>query len=334
MNAWGAAGGVGPGSDRDGGALMSRRAVVRTLGASGALATLAACARDTPRAGSPAAAPGSASSTRTPAPSGSTRATAPVTPSATGVGPPTAPPSAGAALGRGEIVAKYGRQPPTYWGLSAPGVIVRGTSQAVAAGRVALTFDACGGGSGSGYDAELIALLRRREVPATLFLNHRWITARPRLSRELAADPLFEVASHGIRHLALSVDGRRAYGLRGTRDVGEVYDELVGNNATLEELTGAPVSWFRPGTAYCDDVAAQIARDLGTPVVNFSINGDGGATFRADQVATEVRRAGPGDIIIAHMNQPSGGTAEGFATALPRMLDDGTTFARLGEVLP
>ncbi|GAA4405946.1 hypothetical protein GCM10023168_20160 [Fodinibacter luteus] len=197
-----------------------------------------------------------------------------------------------------------------------------------------LTLDACGGPRGTGYDTDLIELLRRHEVAATLFLNHRWVTERPGPARELAADPLFEVTSHGVRHLPLSVDGRRAYGIRGTRDVGQAYDELTGNNETLEELTGAPVRWFRPGTAYCDDVAARMARELGTPVVGFSVNGDGGATLGPAQVAAEVRRARPGDIVIAHLNQPSGGTAEGFAKALPRMLDEGTTFARLGDVLP
>src|SRR5258708_792652 len=94
-----------------------------------------------------------------------------------------------------------------------------------AAGRViALTFDACGGPGGSGYDQALIDFLRRRQVPATLFLNSRWIDANPAAFHLLAAEPLFEIGNHGTRHRPLSVTGRSAYGIPGTRSAGEAYD--------------------------------------------------------------------------------------------------------------
>jgi hypothetical protein len=38
--------------------------------------------------------------------------------------------------------------------------------------------------------------------------------------------------------------------------------------------------------------------------------------------------------VISHFNQPAGGTAEGYARALPGLLDRGVTFARLGDTLP
>jgi peptidoglycan/xylan/chitin deacetylase (PgdA/CDA1 family) len=61
----------------------------------------------------------------------------------------------------------------------------------------------------------LISRARRilhERVPATLFINARWIKANPRNFRQLAADPLFEIGNHGIEHRALSVIGRSAYG--------------------------------------------------------------------------------------------------------------------------
>ena len=114
---------------------------------------------------------------------------------------------------------------------------------APASGRViALTFDACGGPGGSGYDQALIDFLRRHEVPATLFLNSRWIDANPAAFRLLAAEPLFEIANHGTRHRPLSVTGRSAYGIPGTRNAGEVYDEVAGNQAKLTRLLGCPAA--------------------------------------------------------------------------------------------
>lgn len=67
--------------------------------------------------------------------------------------------------------------------------------------------------------------------------------------------------------------------------------------------------------------------------VNFTVNGDGGATFSAATVAAEVGRVVPGDIVISHFNRPAAGTASGYSRALPQLLDRGVTFTRLGDVL-
>jgi len=232
------------------------------------------------------------------------------------------------AVTRAEVVARYGNLSPDYWGFGAPGVL----RQAPAAGRViALTFDACGGPGGSGYDQALIDFLRQREVPATLFLNSRWIDENPAAFRLLAAEPLFELANHGTRHLPLSVTGRSAYGIPGTRSAGEVYDEVAGNHVKLTRLLGKAPRFFRSGTAYYDDVAARIVNDMGERPVTFDVNGDGGATFTPAQVNTTVTAAEPGSLVIGHMNHPEGGTAQGIAAAVPALLARGYRFVRLSD---
>ncbi|MFE2101451.1 polysaccharide deacetylase family protein [Streptomyces sp. NPDC059468] len=258
------------------------------------------------------------------------------TPSATAPGAPaTVAPSATAPatapeVTRAEIVARYGHSAPHTWGFDAPGVThaLPATKRAIA-----LTFDACGGPGGSGYDRALIDFLRRREIPATLFINSRWIDVNPAVFRRLAAEPLFEIANHGTRHRPLSVTGRSAYGILGTRGAGEVYDEIAGNRARLTHLLGTPPRFFRSGTAYCDDVAARIVGDLGERFVSFSVNGDGGATFTPEQVRATVSSAQAGSIVICHMNHPEGGTARGITAAVPRLLSAGHDFVRLSDGL-
>ncbi|MER6070097.1 polysaccharide deacetylase family protein [Streptomyces sp. NPDC001817] len=261
-------------------------------------------------------------------------------PAGTGSGaaiPPTsgAVPSATASatrppVTRAAIVARYGRSVPHTWGFDAPGVVhsLPRTTRAIA-----LTFDACGGPGGSGYDQALVDFLRARHIAATLFINSRWIDANPAEFHRLATDPLFEIANHGTRHRPLSVTGRSAYGIPGTRGAGEVYDEIAGNRAKLTRLLGAPPRFFRSGTAYCDDVAARIVTDLGERFVSFSVNGDGGATFTAEQVHTTVASAQAGSIVLCHMNHPEGGTARGIASAVPHLLDRGHRFVRLSDAL-
>ena len=253
---------------------------------------------------------------------------------ATGSGTPDrlrqAAPAVAIAVTRAQVVARYGHLKPRSWGLEAPGVV-----QALPTARrvIALTFDACGGPGGSGYDHKLIDFLRAREVPATLFLNFRWIDANPAAFRRLAGEPLFEIANHGTRHRPLSVTGRSAYGIAGTRNAGEVYDEVARNQIKLARLLGVPPRFFRSGTAYCDDVAVRIVTDLGERFVGFSVNGDAGATFAPEQVRGAVTAAGPGSIVICHMNHPEAGTARGIAAAVPRLLASGYRFVRLSDEL-
>ena len=170
-------------------------------------------------------------------------------------------------------------------------------------------------------------------MPATLFLNSRWIDANPAAFGQLAAEPLFEIANHGTRHLPLSVSGRSAYGIPGTRNAGEVYDEVATNQAKLRRLLGVPPRLFRAGTAYCDDVAARIVTAMGDRLVSFSVNGDGGATFTPGQVRSTVTAAPGGSIVICHMNHPESGTAQGIAASVPYLLARGYRFARLSDEL-
>lgn len=223
-----------------------------------------------------------------------------------------------------EVRAQFGDVAPSTWGLNVSGEMVRMPTRAVA-----LTFDACGGPAGSGVDEAVLDTLREHRVPATLFLNLRWIRRHPRLSAELAEDPLFLLASHGARHVPLSVTGRGAYGIPGTADIAEVIEELTATDAWFEEHTGAPPAYMRPGTAYCDDVSVRAADSLGRTIAGFSVNGDSGATLPAEQVERMLGAVQPGDIVLAHMNQPSSGTAAGLRRALPTALDRGIEFAVL-----
>jgi len=291
--------------------IASRRAVLASLAAG----ALAGCDRPAALASGgkvASATPRAATGSRTPGPAR-----------------PGAPPAAPAAT-RAQVVARYGHLRPHTWGFGGPGVV-----RDLPASRrvIALTFDACGGPGGSRYDHALISFLRRREVPATLFLNSRWIDANPAAFRQLAGEPLFEIANHGTRHLPLSVTGRSAYGIGGTRNAGQVYDEVAGNQARLTRLLGVPPRFFRAGTAYSDDVAARIVTAMGDRLVTFSVNGDGGATFTPGQVRSTVTAAPGGSIVICHMNHPESGMAQGIAAAVPRLLASGYRFVRLSDQL-
>jgi len=219
-----------------------------------------------------------------------------------------------------------------YWGENAKGVIAHfDTNKKV----VALTFDACGGSvKSSGYDKKLIDFLIEHKIQATLFINSRWIDTNPELFKALASNPLFEIENHGTKHKPLSLAGAKAYNIEGTKNAGEVKEEILGNDQKILALTGRKMRFFRSGTAYYDDESVQILNSLGYDAIGFSINGDAGATFSEKEIENALLKAKPGDIIISHMNHPEGQTANGYIKALTILQKEGWGFVKLEQALP
>ncbi|WP_256065884.1 polysaccharide deacetylase family protein [Rhodococcus erythropolis] len=195
---------------------------------------------------------------------------------------------------------------------------------------LALTFDACGGPRGSAVDHPLLDLLREFAVPATLFLNERWIRANPTITAELASDPLFRLENHGTLHVPLSVTGRAAYGIAGTVTASAAAEEIESNRRYLYDAVGVSSTWFRSGTAHYDNVAVDLAHSRGIQLAGFAVNADAGATATSTAVAHQLTTAPDGAIVLAHMNQPAGGTAAGMCAALAPLRDKGTRFVHLG----
>ncbi|NEW09275.1 polysaccharide deacetylase family protein [Paenibacillus sp. SYP-B3998] len=223
---------------------------------------------------------------------------------------------------------RYSALIPLKWGEHVPGVR---TQLQTKENVIALTFDACGGKEGSGYDEKLVEYLIQEQIPATLFVNARWIDANPTLFLKLAANPLFEIENHGTEHRPLSVKGKAAYGIAGTQSVEGVIEEVAGNADKIEKLTGRRPLFFRSGTAYYDEVAVNIVHDLGFQAVNYNVLGDAGATYNTDQVFKALTKARSGSIVLAHMNHPEKDTAEGVMKAIPVLQKAGFRFVQLAS---
>ncbi|MFY0543249.1 polysaccharide deacetylase family protein [Brevibacillus sp. H7] len=226
------------------------------------------------------------------------------------------------------ILNRHRSLTPRFWGENVPGVKRRlATKEKV----IALTLNACGGPKGDQYDAELMHFLRQQNVPATLFINSRWIDANYWTFMALSRNPLFEIENHGFSHKPLSVNGKQALGIQGTRNPGEAVDEVLKNHRKIQWNTGRQPRFFRSGTAYYDEVAVKIANDLGETVVNYNVLPDSGATFTSEQVKNALLSAKPGSIVLLHMNQPKKETAEGVKKAIPELKRRGFRFVKLQD---
>ena len=214
---------------------------------------------------------------------------------------------------------------PKYWGEHFPGIIDKFDTKNK---EVALTLDACRGR----YDRELINFLIKHNIKATLFLSGKWLDKNPEIAEELSKIPLFEIENHGLRHIPMSVNGRSAYHIKGTKNVNEIFKEVCLNEEKIKNITGNKTKLFRAGTANYDDIAIKMLNDIEYKVIGFAVNGDFGATASKDKIYHQVINAKPGDIILCHMNHPEKKTFEGLKKAIPYLVKKGFKFVKLEEV--
>ncbi|MBW8382783.1 MAG: polysaccharide deacetylase family protein [Youngiibacter sp.] len=224
------------------------------------------------------------------------------------------------------IVEKYSDVSPMKFGERMEGII---SGFNPSGKQIALTLDACGGS----YDRRITDYLEKKKIKATLFISGKWIDGHEKELKRLSEVSLFQIENHGTTHKPLTSDGRAVYGISGTRGVGEAYDEIMVNSDRLQGVTGKAPYFFRSGTAYYDDVSISMLKDLGIYAAGYTISGDGGATYSRAKIISTIGKAGPGDIILVHMNHPESDTYEGLVVAIKQLIDSGFEFITMSEAL-
>lgn len=178
-----------------------------------------------------------------------------------------------------------------------------------AAAFVALTFDVCQDPAyPAGYDAAIVRILERYNVPATFFMGGDWMRTHPEETLQLASHPLFELGNHSWDHAdftALSADQVRA--------------EIVQTDDLLFQMTGRRSRLFRlPFGTYTDETL-QVISQMGFYTIQWdSATGDPDPSFDAATILGEVQRTVQnGSIIIMHANGRGWHTAD----ALPAIIE-------------
>ncbi|OGR74508.1 MAG: hypothetical protein A2X38_07895 [Elusimicrobia bacterium GWC2_61_25] len=196
---------------------------------------------------------------------------------------------------------------------------------------IALTFDACGGRH-SGYDAALIAYLRREQIPATLFVTGIWIEKNKEIFAGLAKDPLFEIENHGLMHRLCSTEGKTKYGVHGTRDLGDVIDEMELGARKISGLTGRRPLFFRSATAYTDELSMKVAGRLGMEVVSYDVlSGDAMRQSAKKMQRNILAGARHGAVVIMHFNHPEWPGLAALELTVPELRRRGYSFGKLED---
>jgi peptidoglycan/xylan/chitin deacetylase (PgdA/CDA1 family) len=198
----------------------------------------------------------------------------------------------------------------------------------VGAGRVALTLDACGGAT----DKRILDALVENRIPATIFVTGLWLKQNGKTLAVMQAHPdLFELEDHGARHRPAVDVPARVYGIMAAGSPEAVTEEVEGGAHALEAAGGAAPHWFRGATARYDASAMTLIGKLGYRIAGYSLNADGGSLLGAATTEKRVARAKDGDVIIAHINQPTHAAGTGLVKGLLELKAKGVTFVRLRD---
>jgi peptidoglycan-N-acetylglucosamine deacetylase len=119
--------------------------------------------------------------------------------------------------------------------------------------EVALTFD---DGPNDAVTPRLLEILARHNVHATFFAIGAYVRQQPDLARQIVVAGHI-LGNHTMHHPRLSL-----------QSAARIDQELADCNAVLEDITGAPIQFFRPPFGARRPYVLRAARELGlTPVL-------------------------------------------------------------------
>jgi peptidoglycan-N-acetylglucosamine deacetylase len=207
---------------------------------------------------------------------------------------------------------------------------------------VALTFDADmtpgmlrelkSGKVASWYNEKVIEALKQLQAPATLFLTGLWIETYPEVTKQLAANPLFELGNHSYSHGAFHSPCYSLFPIPESKQAAEVQK----TDNLLKQYAVSYKKYFRfPGL--CSDAQAmKTVEEQGYTVIGGDVDGADAFEKSPKWVASDVEsHVRPGSIVVLHMH--GGPDAPATAGALPdiitRLRAEGYTFVKVSDLL-
>ena len=194
---------------------------------------------------------------------------------------------------------------------------------------IALTFDCCPGA----FDTRIATVLVSEHIPATIFVTWLWMRRNPEgLALLLAHPELFSIQNHGELHIPPVLGDRTIFGIHVAGDLPTITREIENGAQAIRTATGATPRWYRAATGFYTPSVLPDIEAMGFAIGGYSLSADLGASLPASRVAARMANARSGDVIVAHLNQPTRPSGQGVVEGLRALQHDGVTFARLDQV--
>ena len=208
--------------------------------------------------------------------------------------------------------------------------------------RIALTFDAdmttgmkvllISGRVKSYFDRDLITYLETTHTKATLFLTGMWIEQYSAATKELAANPLFELGNHSYSHPSFY---GYCYGLP-QRPRDQLIEEVALTEELLRSYTGKDNVLFRfPGGCF-NATGVELAHLAGDTVIQWDVVAGDGFNHNEKGIEYKVLSAvQSGSIIVMHMNGAPNDpvTSRAVQVIVPALKAQGYEFVTVSDLL-
>lgn len=195
--------------------------------------------------------------------------------------------------------------------------------------HVALTLDACSGQT----DQRILGVLVENDIPATIFVTARWIRHnQPSLAVMKSRPDLFEIENHGENHVPAVDRPVAVYGIAAAGSPEAVRSEVEGGAHAIMQAGFPAPRWFRGATARYSPSAIAAIRAMGYEIAGYSVNGDGGSLLPARVAERKIAEARNGDVVIAHINQPTHEAGAGVVRGILALKARGVVFTRLDGI--
>jgi peptidoglycan/xylan/chitin deacetylase (PgdA/CDA1 family) len=193
---------------------------------------------------------------------------------------------------------------------------------------VALTFDACMGA----VDHRILDTLVEKRIPATIFVTGRWLKRNAEAFAVLKSHPdLFEIEDHGANHVPAVDRAVSIYGIAAAGSPAAVTAEVEGGTAAILAAGGTRPTFFRGATAKYTPSSIKQIEAMGYKIAGYSVNGDGGSLLGRAGTEKRFASARDGDVIIAHINQPTHEAGEGVVAGIEGLEARGYRFVLLRD---
>ncbi len=158
-------------------------------------------------------------------------------------------------------------------------------------------------------------------------------------TKQLIADPLFEIGNHAWTHGNFRVLGKAAVEDQiwfTQAEYEKQRNELASSDCAKFGMAAIPVRipTFRFPYGTCNQRSLKQVNDAGLPAVQWDIvTGDPARGQSAKAIARHLQRIKPGSIVVAHANGRGYNTGKALKIALPKLIKAGWKFVTVSELL-
>ncbi len=184
--------------------------------------------------------------------------------------------------------------------------------------KVAISFDACWGADKT---MEILSMLTQYDIVANYFCVSTWAEKYSEKLKTLSDSGRVEVGTHSATHSHMS-----------KMSVAQIENELTSSSNIIKNITGKPVTLFRPPYGEYNNTLVDTSFRLGLYPIQWDVDSLDWKNLSANEMATRIlSRVKEGSIILMHNDGKH--TVEALPLIITGLKNRGYTFVFISDLI-